>query len=150
MKLLFCFLLALPVVSFAQDKIKQVNDQYEMVIRIKNGMGKRDSIVAIIDAEIVSLSTSGSVGRLFSSAPITDMFMTANSQAQSSLHEESSYELFHGGEHGPTMILKSDKTITISWEFLGQNSYGAKRWALLTIDFDLRGREVSEVVQNKE
>jgi len=35
-------------------------------------------------------------------------------------------------------------------EFLGQNSSCEKKWAMLTIDFDLGGREVSEVVQKKE
>jgi hypothetical protein len=48
------------------------------------------------------------------------------------------------------MILKNGGTISVLWEFLGQNSYGAKKWAMLTIDFDLRGRIVSEVVQKKE
>jgi|GEM_PF-3978879 len=150
MKHLFYFLLILPIVSFTQDKIKQVGGQYQMIIHVKDGMGKRDSIVGIIDAEIVNLSKAGSVGRLFSPTPISDMFLAANNKAKSSLREESSYELYHGGEHGPVMILKPDKTISVAWEFLGQNSYGAKRWAVLTIDFGMHGREVSEVVQNKE
>jgi len=150
MKQLIHFLFLIPAISYSQDRIKNVNGQYEMVIHIKDGMGKRDSITGMIDAEIVNLTKSGSIGRLFSSAPITDIFLTASTRAQSSLNEESSYELYHGSEHGPVMILRPGGTISVSWEFLGQNSYGAKKWALLTIDFDLRGREVSEVVQHKE
>jgi hypothetical protein len=69
------------------------------------------------------------------------MSLAASRKASGSLKEKSSYKV---GEKFNIYLVKDE--IKYSWEYYGENSYGAKKMNTMVVTFDLKGNFKSSVV----
>lgn len=137
------FCLTASFVSRAQfsELKKDTTLNYYFRALIANGLGKEDSITIKVDRTLVdSLNLKA-----------TDLYiiaMTASQKAKQSLKEPISYETFPAGKY---IILLSDARaakpaqIMVTWDYIGQNAYGAKKSNNALFFFDLKGNYQSGV-----
>jgi hypothetical protein len=145
---LLCTLLIASISSIAQTAFKQVDyvrkdngkhqTRYECMFHFKDGMGKQDSIIVVVDNKLIdSVHMSDSL--------ILSMLSDANFTAKYSLKEKTSYEINHD-ENFMIYLATAYKTnvpqIDLMWYYIGQNAYGAKKSSTLFAFFDMQGKMV--------
>jgi hypothetical protein len=145
---LLLFLFTISHNSIAQTAFKQVdfvrrdNGQhqmrYECIYHFKDGMGRQDSIVVVIDSKLIdSVHMADSL--------ILSMLDEAHYKAKYSLKEKTSYEVNHD-ERFMIYLATAYKTnvpqIDLMWYYIGQNAYGAKKSSTLFAFYDMQGKLV--------
>lgn len=98
------------------------------------GGGKLDTIRAIVDPAIIT-DLKFDVTKLFI------LSLTANRKAVGTLKEQSSYKV---GEK--FRIFRVNNEIKYSWEYYGQNAYGAEKKNTIVVSFDEKGAFKGQVV----
>lgn len=93
-----------------------------------------DTACVLVDAPLVD-------GLGLTHLDLFKLCLVANRKAKGSLREESSYRI------GTKQMawLKNDQ-IKISWEYFGENAYGAKKVCIMLVTFDKSGNFISDVV----
>jgi hypothetical protein len=113
---------------------------YRCMFHFQNGMGKEDSIEVQVGRKIIdSLHLSDSM--------VISILNKTSLEAKYSLKEKTSYEVNHGEKVGLFSSIKKDGEVQLSivWDYIGQNDYGAKKSGKLIADFDINGNLVGKI-----
>lgn len=98
------------------------------------GNGKTDTIKALVDPALISELK-------FTKVKLYTLSLTTNRKAAGTLKEQSSYKV---GEN--FRIYRVNNEIKYSWEYYGQNSYGAEKKSTIVVTFDEKGNFKSQTV----
>lgn len=137
--LLLISLIAISLTSNSQPPPVALLDTTEAGIIFKTipnyqGGGKMDTISAIVEPTIITELKLDKT-KLFI------LSLTANRKAVGTLKEQSSYKV---GEKFNIYRVKNE--IKYSWEYYGQNAYGAEKKSTIVVTFDEKGVFKSSVV----
>lgn len=137
--LLLVTLIATSLTVKAQPPAVAILDTTETGIIFKTipnyqGGGRLDTIRASVDPSIIS-DLKMNATKLFI------LSLTANRKAVGTLKEQSSYRV---GEK--FNIYRAGNEIKYSWEYFGQNAYGAEKKNTIVVTFDEKGVFKNQVV----
>jgi hypothetical protein len=144
--LLFIFIVSSGYVNAQDSTCRRVQFEFkpgefvehiEYVYHTQNGLGNPDSVIVIIDKVMIdSLKIPVDLIRKMS-------YETCN-EATKSLKEQTSFELLHSKK--AIMMFSNQKgqpVIYMSLDYLGQNSYGAKKSSRISAYFNLNGELIN-------
>lgn len=98
------------------------------------GGGKQDTIRVLVEPTIIS-------DLKFDATKLFILSLTTNRKAVGTLKEQSSYRV---GEKYRIYRVKNE--VKYSWEYYGQNAYGAEKKNTIVVTFDEKGVFKSQVV----
>ena len=118
------------------SKLKSKGNLYVMEVKLKNGAGVEQDASFAIEKKIIDENK-------VSEETIVKMIEDASADCQYTLKNTYSYELLPSTERTGFIMTRSEGGYSMTFDYIGQNSFGTKSKESGLIEFDKSGKIVT-------